>query len=75
MTLSNLDSRTLNPTVSEILYPKSYLLLRMKKWIVIVILAISQQYSDPATMKLVQAQSILVWHTISLLYDPNIESC
>ena len=62
-------------SIEAILYPKYYFFKGINRYIIASILALSQQYSDPAAMKSAELQSNIRWHTINEIFTPTFEEC
>ena len=69
--MRTIDHLNLNPEIDRILNPKSYFLKKTWKYVVSIILSLSQQYSDIETFRMSQIQ----WYTIYQLYNPTITPC
>ncbi len=64
-----------SPEVEQIIHPVSYQIKKTGKYIVAVILTLSQQYSDQDNLKFSQLQSNKRWHTINEIYEPAFGKC
>ena len=73
MKISN--SLDFSPELERIIYPKSYLVREIGKYMVVSVLTLSQQYSDPNTLKSAKIQSNLIWHAINEVYEPAFGKC